>query len=65
MVITGDKSQRDTPLGMLSGLHDAMDTVKDVEGVRFVQLTTKDIVRHDLVARIAEAYEKKSGFTPS
>src|SRR5687768_1831199 len=59
MVITGDPSQTDLPGGQKSGLADAVDTLKDVEGVRFIRLTSKDVVRHDLVTRIVEAYDAR------
>jgi phosphate starvation-inducible PhoH-like protein len=59
MVITGDPSQTDLPGGQRSGLADAVDTLKDVEGVRFIRLTSQDVVRHDLVTRIVEAYDER------
>jgi phosphate starvation-inducible PhoH-like protein len=59
MVITGDPSQTDLPGGQRSGLADAVDTLKDVEGVRFIRLTSKDVVRHDLVTRIVDAYDAR------
>jgi phosphate starvation-inducible protein PhoH and related proteins len=59
MVITGDPSQTDLPGGQRSGLADAVETLKDVEGVRFIRLTSKDVVRHDLVTRIVEAYDAR------
>ncbi|MCA0248403.1 MAG: PhoH family protein [Proteobacteria bacterium] len=59
MVITGDPSQTDLPGGQKSGLNDAIDTLKEVDGVRFVRLTSKDVVRHDLVTRIVEAYDAR------
>ncbi|MBN9487084.1 MAG: PhoH family protein [Alphaproteobacteria bacterium] len=59
MVITGDPSQTDLPGGQKSGLADAVETLKNVEGVRFVRLTSKDVVRHDLVTRIVEAYDAR------
>jgi phosphate starvation-inducible PhoH-like protein len=59
MVITGDPSQTDLPGGQKSGLIDAVDTLKHVDGVRFVRLTSKDVVRHDLVTRIVEAYDAR------
>jgi phosphate starvation-inducible PhoH-like protein len=59
MVITGDPSQTDLPGGQRSGLMDAVETLKDVDGVRFVRLTSKDVVRHDLVTRIVEAYDAR------
>ena len=59
MVITGDPSQTDLPGGQKSGLTDAAETLEDVEGVRFVRLTSKDVVRHDLVTRIVDAYDAR------
>ena len=54
------RSQPGRPAGRpRSGLADAVDTLKDVEGVRFVRLTSKDVVRHDLVTRIVEAYDAR------
>ena len=59
MVITGDPSQTDLPNNQKSGLADAVDTLSDVDGVRFVRLTSKDVVRHDLVTRIVDAYDAR------
>jgi phosphate starvation-inducible PhoH-like protein len=59
MVITGDPSQTDLPGGQRSGLNDAVDTLVDVDGVRFIRLTSQDVVRHDLVTRIVEAYDAR------
>lgn len=59
MVVTGDPSQTDLPGGQKSGLTDAVDTLKEVNGIRFVRLTSKDVVRHDLVTRIVEAYDAR------
>ena len=59
MVITGDPSQTDLPGGQKSGLNDAVDTLQGIDGVRFVRLTSKDVVRHDLVTRIVEAYDAR------
>lgn len=58
MIITGDMTQIDLPKGVKSGLRDACEILKDVEGISFVQLSKRDIVRHKLVTRIVEAYEK-------
>lgn len=58
MIITGDVTQIDLPKGQKSGLVEAMDILKDVEGIGFVSLGKKDIVRHKLVTRIVNAYEK-------
>lgn len=57
-VITGDVTQSDLPKGSPIGLVDAMDVLKDVEGIKFVRLTGEDVVRHELVQRIIEAYDK-------
>lgn len=57
MIVTGDPSQIDLPLGSQSGLVQAMDTLNDVEGVALVRFTNKDVVRHPLVTRIVRAYE--------
>ncbi|RFB17557.1 PhoH family protein [Bacillus sp. HNG] len=58
MVITGDISQIDLPKGVKSGLHEVMNILKDVYGSAFIFLEQSDVVRHPLVARIIEAYEK-------
>jgi len=59
MIVTGDPSQTDLPGGQKSGLNDAVDTLGNIEGIRFVRLTSKDVVRHDLVTRIVEAYDAR------
>jgi phosphate starvation-inducible PhoH-like protein len=61
MVITGDRSQVDLPRGVASGLAEAERILKGVKGVSFNYFTSKDVVRHPLVARIIEAYEKEEG----
>jgi phosphate starvation-inducible PhoH-like protein len=58
MVVNGDITQIDLPNGRKSGLADAMDVLKGVEGISFVQFDDKDVVRHTLVQRIVKAYEK-------
>lgn len=57
MIVTGDPSQVDLPPGQTSGLHEALRLLADVEGIAHVAFTHADVVRHDLVARIVEAYE--------
>ncbi|MEM7753869.1 MAG: PhoH family protein [Pseudomonadota bacterium] len=57
MVITGDRSQVDLPRGVMSGLHDAERLLKDVDSIAFNYFTSKDVVRHPLVAKIIEAYD--------
>ena len=57
-VVTGDVTQIDLPSGQMSGLKNAVDVLQDVEGISFTWFTPKDVVRHELVQRIVEAYEK-------
>ena len=58
MVITGDRTQVDLPRGVQSGLQDAERLLKNVGGIGFNYFTAKDVVRHPLVAKIIEAYDK-------
>ena len=58
MVVTGDITQIDLPNGRRSGLIDAVEILKGVEGITFVQFDDTDVVRHSLVQRIVRAYEK-------
>jgi phosphate starvation-inducible PhoH-like protein len=58
MVVNGDVTQIDLPTGKRSGLLDAVDILKDVEGISFVRFDERDVVRHSLVQRIVRAYEK-------
>jgi len=57
-VVTGDITQIDLPSGQTSGLKNAAEVLKDVEGISFTYFSPKDVVRHELVRRIVEAYEK-------
>lgn len=57
MIITGDLSQVDLPRGQKSGLRDASERLKAVEGISFIQMGQSDIVRHPLVQRIVDAYD--------
>ena len=57
MIITGDMTQVDLPREHQSGLREAIRILKGVEGISFVELNKKDIVRHKLVTRIVNAYE--------
>ncbi len=59
MVITGDPTQIDLPNGQKSGLHEAIDILKNVDEIKFVQFSKNDVVRHKLVGKIIQAYEKK------
>jgi len=58
MVVTGDLTQVDLPMGRRSGLLDAVDILKGVEGISFIAFDERDVVRHSLVQRIVRAYEK-------
>ncbi|MEW9919596.1 PhoH family protein [Marimonas sp. MJW-29] len=61
MVITGDRTQIDLPRGVPSGLADAERLLKSIPKISFNYFTSKDVVRHPLVAAIIEAYEADSG----
>ena len=58
MIVTGDMTQIDLPSSQTSGLVQALKILKGVKGISFIELNKKDIVRHKLVTRIVEAYEK-------
>ena len=58
-VVTGDITQTDLPKQQLSGLRHVMNVLPGVEGVAFTQFTSRDVVRHPLVQRIVQAYERK------
>jgi phosphate starvation-inducible PhoH-like protein len=57
-VITGDITQTDLPRGKDSGLRQVIDVLKEEADISFTFFTSKDIVRHPLVAKILNAYEK-------
>ena len=58
MIITGDLTQVDLPKGQRSGLREAYDLLRGIEGIEFIVMDQKDIVRHKLVTRIVNAYEQ-------
>ncbi len=58
MIVTGDRTQIDLPPSQRSGLVEAQRILSSVDGIAFVEMTQKDIVRHKLVTRIVEAYRK-------
>ena len=58
MIVTGDMTQIDLPSSQVSGLVQALRILKGVKGIAFIELNHKDIVRHKLVTRIVEAYDK-------
>ncbi|WP_163138928.1 PhoH family protein, partial [Arhodomonas sp. KWT] len=60
-VVTGDVTQVDLPPGKTSGLRDAIDVLRGVTGVSFTFFGARDVVRHDLVQRIVQAYDARSG----
>lgn len=57
-VITGDVTQIDLPKHQLSGLKQAAKILKDVEGISFSYFNARDVVRHPMVQRIVQAYDK-------
>lgn len=58
MIITGDLTQVDLPHGTTSGLREAISILDGVEGISIVRMNDKDIVRHKLVTRIVQAYDR-------
>jgi len=63
-VVTGDVTQIDLPRGNSSGLIEAQHILRDVRGIAFTYFTAADVVRHPLVARIVEAYERAEAKNP-
>lgn len=63
MVITGDITQIDLPTGRRSGLLEAMDVLKGVQGISFVHFDDTDVVRHTLVQRVVRAYDRYNDVT--
>lgn len=59
MIITGDLTQIDLPSSTRSGLSHAMHILRDIKGIGIIEMNKKDIVRHKLVTKIVEAYEKE------
>ncbi|RME33009.1 MAG: PhoH family protein [Gammaproteobacteria bacterium] len=57
-VITGDITQIDLPRGQTSGLRQVVDVLRDIEGISFTFFNARDVVRHPLVGRILDAYER-------
>lgn len=60
MVVTGDITQTDLPAGRRSGLAEAVELLRDIPEIGIAELTVKDVVRHELVQRIIEAYDAKA-----
>jgi len=61
MIITGDITQIDLPSGQKSGMVEAIELLRRIKGIGYVELAQKDIVRHRLVQKIVQAYKKKDG----
>ena len=57
VVVTGDVTQTDLPFGKKSGLAEALDILKDIPAIGMVRLTHQDVVRHELVQQIVQAYD--------
>ena len=57
VIVTGDSSQKDLPVGAKSGLDVAARVLKNIDDIAFCTLTSKDVVRHPLVQKIVEAYD--------
>jgi phosphate starvation-inducible PhoH-like protein len=64
-VVTGDLTQIDLPRGHKCGLRDAVKTLEGVRGIAYTRFTKDDVVRHPLVARIVEAYERATAIAES
>jgi phosphate starvation-inducible PhoH-like protein len=60
-VVTGDLTQIDLPRHQKSGLKDALDVLRNVDGISFTFFSSRDVVRHPLVARIVQAYDAREG----
>ena len=60
-VVTGDVTQTDLPAHRQSGLRHALEVLRGVKGIAFTHFTARDVVRHPLVQRIVEAYERGPG----
>jgi phosphate starvation-inducible PhoH-like protein len=58
MVVTGDLTQVDLPFGQRSGLFEATEVLRSIEGLTFITFDEKDVVRHSLVQKIIKAYER-------
>lgn len=59
IVVTGDITQIDLPFGKRSGLIEAVNILEGIKDIEIIKLTGKDVVRHELVMRIIDAYERK------
>ncbi len=60
MMITGDITQTDLEPGQKSGMIEAIETLRRIKGIGYVELSQRDIVRHRLVQNIVQAYKKRA-----
>ena len=58
-VVTGDITQVDLPRDKMSGLRHSMNLLRDVEGIGITKFVAEDVVRHPLVKKIVDAYDKE------
>ena len=58
-IITGDETQIDLPSNQPSGLLESINILKNIEGISFIMLDDKDIIRHELVKKIIKVYKLK------
>ena len=65
MVVTGDMSQSDLPKHVKSGLSEAVDILSGIDEIGFITFTEKDVIRHPLVKKIIQAYDKKEQGRPA
>ena len=63
-IITGDITQVDLPYLRKSGLVDALEILENIKGISIFRFTHKDVVRHPLVQKIIQAYEKRDAAKP-
>ena len=59
MVINGDLSQVDLPVGQKSGLKQAQEILNNIKAIKIIELGVEDIIRHPIVAEIIKAYDKQ------
>jgi phosphate starvation-inducible PhoH-like protein len=65
MIVTGDDTQIDLPRGMRSGLLEVERLFREIDDIAIVRLDESDVVRHPLVGRIVEAYDRFSNAAPA
>jgi phosphate starvation-inducible PhoH-like protein len=63
-VVTGDVTQIDLPAHQESGIKQALKILKDVDGISYTWFTSRDVVRHPMVQRIVEAYDRAEAAQP-